>query len=226
MACKSYLRRVNLPELPAIPEFSDAQKRGLGLIAGLALVLGVLFIFLARGSASAMPVVQPSITLKPTDTFEISTPSPKPSIVSMIVVDVAGKVKNPGVYSLPEGSRAIDAIKAAGNQKPGVDLTDINLAHILMDGEQIVVGQPPAAVVSTTRSRSKSPSPPTPSTVVNLNTATIAQLESLPGIGPVMAGRILAYRQKNGRFSSINDLRKVSGMGKAKFAQIKDLVRL
>ncbi len=217
---------MNFPDLPPLGEISDAQKRGLGIVAGFALLIGVLFIFLARGSSSAIAIDKPPVPIPSTTRIELSNPTPKPSIVSLIVVDVAGKVKNPGVYSLPEGSRAIDAIKAAGNQKSGVDMTDINLAHILVDGEQIIVGAPPAPVISHTRSKSSSSSNSALPTVVNINTASIAQLESLPGVGPVMAGRILAYREKNGRFTSITDLKKVSGMGKAKFAQVKDLVRL
>lgn len=217
---------MNFPDLSSAGEISDAQKRGLGIVAGFALLIGVLFIFLARGSSSATAIDKPPLLSPSTASIVLSTPTPKPSIVSLIVVDVAGKVKNPGVYSLPEGSRAIDAIKAAGNQKSGVDMTDINLAHILVDGEQIVVGAPPAPVISHTKSKSNSSSSTALPVVVNINTASIAQLESLPGVGPVMAGRILAYREKNGRFTSITDLKKVSGMGKAKFAQVKDLVRL
>jgi competence protein ComEA len=147
----------------------------------------------------------------------------------MIVVDVAGKVLHPGVYRLKQGSRAIDAIRAAGKQLRGVSLTDINLAEVLSDGQQIVVGAPP---ISTTSSKSKKSGGSSAAQgkitkgTININTATVAQYEQLPGIGAVMAARIFAYRTAHGPFATIDDLTKVSGMGKSKFANLKSFVRI
>jgi competence protein ComEA len=140
------------------------------------------------------------------------------------VIDVAGKVNKPGVYKLPTGSRAVDALKAAGGARKGVDLSDINLAHVLNDGEQIIVGAP--KVITTTSKRGKSSSKTKISGPININTATADQLDSLPGVGPVMAGRIITYRQKNGPFKVIEDLRKVAGMGASKFAALQSQIRI
>ena len=186
------------------------QKRGLLIIAMGALAIGALFFFLSQSNSSAQasyPDVTP-VTLAPT-------------VPSLVMVDVAGKVAKPGVYSLPTGSRAIDAIKAAGNKLRGVDTSDINLAHILIDGEQIVVGAPRQVTATTKSGKKVAPKGP-----ISINTATQAQLESLPGIGPVMASRIIAYRLKNGPFAALLDLRKVSGLGAAKFAEIQTLIHL
>jgi competence protein ComEA len=139
------------------------------------------------------------------------------------VVDVAGKVVHPQIYTLPAGSRAADAITAAGGALKGVSLTDINLAHILVDGEQIVVGAPP---VVTTSTKSSGKAGKSSTAIVNINTATAAQLEVLAGVGPVMAGKIIAYRTSHGKFTSIDGIAKVPGFGKAKFAVVKSQLRI
>jgi len=130
-----------------------------------------------------------------------------------LVVAVSGKVKFPGLVRLPAGARVADAIEAAGGVLPGTDLSTVNLARKVADGELIVVGGPAAAA--------------TPGTVdgkVNLNTATAAQLDALPGVGPVLAERIVAYRDRKGGFRNVGELRQVEGIGDAKFEQLKDLV--
>lgn len=137
-----------------------------------------------------------------------------------IYVDVTGAVKNPGVYALTGKSRVIDAIKAAGDISPGADLSTINLARVLNDGEQIYVD---LASINTsgiriTKKINKGP--------VNINRATLRELDSLDGIGPVIAKRIIEYRKVNGFFITVDDLQKVSGIGAAKFAQIKSKVRV
>jgi competence protein ComEA len=134
-----------------------------------------------------------------------------------VVVDVGGRVKHPGVFSLPTGSRAIDALTAAGGALPGTDLTTINQAQRLEDGEQIVVGvEQRASSTGATSHPGK----------VNLNSASTQELDALPGIGPVLATRIVAWRKANGRFKTIEDLRQVSGVGDAKFADLRPLVRI
>ena len=155
---------------------------------------------------------------------EIITPS-IPAIAEVLIVDVSGRVRKPGVYSLDKGSRAIDAINLAGGALPGVNLSDINLAQILFDGEQIIVGAPKVSYSSNSGSPAKAKAP-TAASPLNLNSATLAQLDTLPGIGPVMANRIFAYRKLNGPFTLIDDLKKVSGIGDATFAEISKLVRV
>lgn len=137
-----------------------------------------------------------------------------------IYVDVTGAVKNPGVYALIGKSRVIDAIKAAGDSSPGADLSTINLARVLNDGEQIYVDSVSvnSAGVQSSKKVSKGP--------VNINRATAKELDSLDGIGPVIAKRIVEYRKVNGSFITVDDLQKVSGIGAAKFAQIKSKVRV
>ncbi|GIJ49722.1 hypothetical protein Val02_66080 [Virgisporangium aliadipatigenens] len=136
-----------------------------------------------------------------------------------VVVSVTGRVHRPGLVSLPAGSRVADAIEAAGGVLPGTDLSFLNLARRLVDGEMLAVGvsPPPGAV------------PPGPAGdggggPLNLNTATLAELDALPGVGPVLAQRILDYRTKHGGFRSVDELRKVDGLGEARYAQLKDLV--
>ena len=137
-----------------------------------------------------------------------------------IFIDVTGAVNNPGVYTLPANSRVIDAIKAAGDSAPGADLSTVNLARVLSDGEQIFVD---ATIVNSAgvRVSKKVRSGP-----ININRATLAQFDSLDGIGPVVAKRIIEYRKVNGPFATVEDLQKVSGIGVAKFANIKSKVRV
>jgi len=198
-------------------DFSPQQRRILMLAFGVVVAIGVAFFTLAQGSSSASPL--------PMDGPQLIVPSSAP-VATSIVVDVAGKVLHPGVYHLPTGSRAVDAVAAAGQALKGVDLSDINLAHTLIDGEQIIVGAPKVAVTSSRARGTAKPKATTSSGLVSINTATLAQLETLPGVGPVMAGRIIAYRQKSGAFAAISDLQKISGMGKSKYAEVSPLVRL
>jgi competence protein ComEA len=141
---------------------------------------------------------------------------------SELIVDIEGKVRHPGIVRVPKGSRVIDALEAAGGALPGAQTSALNLARVLTDGEQILVGvPPPAGSAQTTASAASQPAGP-----LDLNTATLDQLEELPGVGPVLAQRILDYRLKQGRFTSIDELRSVSGIGDQRFAELKDLVRV
>ena len=183
--------------------FSRNQKIALSIIASVVLALSVLTVLRGNTQINAAPEIIPVTIAEPE-----------------IFVDVAGAVNNPGVYSLTGRSRVIDAIKAAGDSAPGADLSTINLARVLNDGEQIYVD---STVVNSSGQRvSKKVS----SGPININRATLRQLDALDGIGPVIAGRIIEYRKKNGSFLTIDDLQKVSGIGAAKFAQIKSKVRI
>lgn len=138
-----------------------------------------------------------------------------PPASGRLVVDVAGRVRRPGIVELPAGSRVVDAITAAGGALPGVSLTSLNLARLLVDGEQIVVGLrvpvgPPFTAAPTAGGTTATSIAP-----VELNTATVEQLDTLPGIGPVTAAAILQWRTDNGPFSSVDQLLDVSGIGDA-----------
>jgi competence protein ComEA len=135
---------------------------------------------------------------------------------------VAGKVRRPGIVVLRQGSRVVDALRAAGGARPGVDLGALNLARVLTDGEQIVVGSTSAAGPPVS-------SPPTgmPSTgMVDINTADETTLESLPEVGPVTAQAILAWRTQHGGFTSVDQLLDVEGIGDATLAKLKPYVTL
>ncbi|MCU1658655.1 MAG: ComEA family DNA-binding protein, partial [Pseudonocardiales bacterium] len=136
-----------------------------------------------------------------------------------LVVDVAGRVRHPGLYRLPEGSRVYDALRAAGGALPGVELASLNLAARLTDGQQVAVGRPGASPTSAPSGGAVSGGQP-----VNLNTASLDQLESLPGVGPVLAQNILDWRAGHGQFSTIDQLREVTGIGAVKFAALRPLV--
>ncbi len=145
-------------------------------------------------------------------------PSPAQSAAAgEVTVYVTGKVKRPGVIALPLGSRVVDAIMAAGGLKKGAEPGGINLARRVIDGEQIAVGEPGMAAP---------PPGVAESGVVSLNSATVDQLDELPGVGEVLAQRIVEFRDANGGFQSIEQLREVEGIGEAKFADLKDQVTL
>jgi competence protein ComEA len=140
-------------------------------------------------------------------------------------VAVAGKVRRPGLVRLPSGSRVADAIQAAGGTGPGVDVTMLNPARKVVDGELIVVGVPPPSGAAVPPAAVPGPAAAgAPGAPVNLNTATLADLDSLPGVGPVLAQRILDARAAQGSFTAVSDLRKVVGIGDARYEQLKDLV--
>lgn len=147
------------------------------------------------------------------------------SPAKVVVVDVAGKVRRPGVVELPQGSRVADALRAAGGVRPGVDIGLLNLARPLTDGEQVVVGlagagaEPPAPGASAGKGS-------TAGSPVDLNTATVADLDGLPGVGPVLAQRIIDWRTANGPFTSVDQLHEVSGIGDRRFQDLKALVRV
>jgi competence protein ComEA len=183
--------------------FSHIQKRALGLVAAIVLILSVFIVIRGNTQSNATPEIIPITITEPE-----------------IFVDVTGAVNKPGVYNLTGKSRVIDAIKAAGDSAPGADLSTINLARVLNDGEQIYVD---SLVMNSSGQRVSKKMPSGP---ININRATARQLDALDGIGPVIAARIVEYRKINGSFLSIDDLQKVSGIGAAKFAQIKSKVRI
>ena len=140
-----------------------------------------------------------------------------------LVVHVVGQVFTPGLYSLPEGSRVDDAISRAGGPKPRAALEAINLAAPVADGQQIVVPSRREAA----RALAGGPvAAATPGARVHLNSATLEQLDELPGVGPVTAQKILDYRTEHGAFASVDELDAVPGIGPATLAELRDLVDL
>ncbi|MFJ1731961.1 helix-hairpin-helix domain-containing protein [Streptomyces sp. NPDC088254] len=150
-----------------------------------------------------------------------------------IVVDVSGKVREPGIHRLPAGSRVVDALNAAGGVRPGTNTDGLNRARFLVDGEQVVVGGAVmgggGAVGGGAASGPAAGGAAGPGAgagvPVSLNTATVEQLDALPGVGPVLARHIVDYRAQQGGFRSVDELREVNGIGQRRFADLRDLVR-
>lgn len=206
---RQILERIN-DNSPTV-NLSLAQKRAL-LIVGLTAV-GLALIFLISAQAKPDVVAVKALPSQTSNATEV--------ISTLLVVDVQGEVVHPGVYQLPGGSRVGDAIKAAGGVKKGSTSTSVNLARFLEDGEQIYVAEngylgefQSSAAPTGGASRGR----------LHLNRATEGELDALPGVGPVLAKRIIAYRTENGSFGSINDLQKVSGIGPAKFNELRDFI--
>ncbi|GAA3498034.1 hypothetical protein GCM10019016_051370 [Streptomyces prasinosporus] len=145
-----------------------------------------------------------------------------------IVVDVSGKVRDPGIHRLPAGSRVEDALRAAGGVRPGTRTDGLNRARFLVDGEQVVVGGPAPAAgpgADAAASGGTAGTAAGAAAPVSLSTATPDQLDALPGVGPVLARHIVDYRTRHGGFRSVDELREVNGIGDRRFAELRPLVR-
>ena len=190
-----------------IPALSRRQL--FGAAAGVVILLILLIRHLGGGDAA--PAVTP-------------LPAPvraKPAAAKLVVIDVAGAVRHAGLYRLRSGSRVDDAIAAAGGPTAKAQLDSVNLAAPVADGEQIVV---PARGVAGVAAASAPAAGSSPSAPLDLNSATLDELENLPGIGPVTAQKILDYRQAHGAFHAVAELEGVPGIGPAHMAQLKGLV--
>lgn len=186
---------------------------GLVVVAGLAVAVASLVAVRARPHR----VVVPPVTVARPSAAAAVKPSPSPA--AQLVVDVVGSVRRPGVVRLPAGARVLDAVAAAGGLKPGAAPGALNLAALLADGQQVVVG---GSVVGAAPGAGGSP--PTGG-LLDLNAATLEQLDTLPGVGPVLAQRILDWRLAHGRFTSVEQLAEVGGIGERKLADIRAKVR-
>jgi competence protein ComEA len=230
---------------------ADPGRRGLVVLALLAFAaaLGGAWYFVAAqprslsgvggpsaGPAAAAAVGSPGAGAAPV--FSGWPTTGASSAPARIEVDVVGAVVAPGVVELPAGARVKDAVDAAGGALPGTDLTALNLAARLADGAQVFVGVAPPSgaaavaaggVVGGTSGTGvgaggdgASGAPPT----LDLNTASVAELEALPGIGPVLAQNIVQWRSAHGRFTAVGQLQQVSGIGPSKFAELAPRVRV
>lgn len=191
----------------------------------LALAIGVVAWLSLRSQPRDLPVALPvsGDLATPVALPGVSTgasPSPGSSSAAEVVVHVAGKVRRPGIVVLAPGARVVDALEAAGGARAGVDLTGLNLARLLVDGEQVVVGAPAATGPAGGAAGSPDAGGAAAGGKVNLNTASEAQLEELPGVGPVTAAAIVAFREEQGPFASVDQLLDVSGIGEATLAEI------
>jgi competence protein ComEA len=188
-----------------------------GLAVLLVVTLGGAALWFARSLPKPVEVrgISGSAMAAPTS----ASPSPE---APPLIVDVAGAVRRPGVYEFGEGDRVIDAIRAAGGATPKASLDALNLAAPLADGVQILV--PVVAPAAAPPPGSGAVAGATPAALVNVNTASATDLETLPGIGEVIAQRIVDYRTQNGPFAAVDDLLDVSGIGDAILGDIRDLV--
>ena len=205
-----------------VARLRDEHPRGAAvLVAVLAVAVG--FVWYRAGLSSRGADVAGALP----PPVETPAASASTTTTAVVVIHVAGAVAHPGLYRLPAGSRVADAIERAGGPRPRADLDRLNLAARLVDGQRVAVsrrGEPlppgpadsgPAAVDATT--------PPGP---IDLNTAGAAELETLPGVGPATAQKILRERTRRGGFRSVRDLLGVPGIGERRFAELRDRVRV
>lgn len=207
----------------------DPGRRGataLALVAAVAAALAAVGVWVERpraepvGALPAVAIAEPSASPR-----SRGSPSVPPSEASAgpIVVSVSGKVRRPGLVQVPEGARVADVLAAAGGALPGVDLASLNLARRVSDGEQVAVGVPPVAA-----DMPGGPSAPGgkagPPGKIDLNSASAEQLDALPGVGPVTAARIVEWRNRNGRFARVEQLREIEGIGERRLGQLRELV--
>lgn len=194
-----------MDQLPLSP--SRRRVAAAALVAAVALVLAFKHVSTAGEPAAAGG--------EPIETIAAAPPPPP----ERVLVHVVGAVRRPGLYELPENSRVADAVKRAGGTTAKADVALVNLAAPVADGTQIVV---PGR--STAARAAAGAMPPSATGPVNLNSATLEQLDALPGVGPVTAQKIIAYREQNGAFRSVDDLDAVPGIGPARLEELRTLV--
>lgn len=216
---------------------------GLAIVAALAVLVTVFTLLRDRPApvmSAKLPPVEKVSTAGPRSSATPGAAQP-PSPDRPVVVSVVGLVHTPGLVTLAPGARIADALAAAGGAVDGADTIGLNMARPLGDGEQIVVGLAPvpgqptalgsSVATGTTPTSKAPPSPPgsvkpKPDQAVDLNTATVQELDALPGVGPVTAAAIVAWRQSNGKFTSVDQLAEVEGIGPARLEKLRTLVRV
>ncbi|WP_411970711.1 helix-hairpin-helix domain-containing protein [Micromonospora peucetia] len=208
------------------PGAFDPGRRGVRALAVVAVLVVLGAGFWAWRSRPQAEPVRPMAGAEASGVAATGLAEPVATPAGELVVAVAGKVRRPGLVRVPAGARVADAVEAAGGALPGVDVALLNPARKVTDGELILVGvvAPPGAAPPPGAAAGGAPGAPGAGGRLNLNTATLAQLDALPGVGPVLAQRILAHRDQHGGFRSVGDLRQVDGIGDARYEQLKDLV--
>ena len=184
------------------PPLSRRRALAGALLLVAALAVGGRYVVGAGTSSSAAPVE------RPLEAVDAAAPA-------ALVVHVVGAVRRPGLYRLREGSRIADAVARAGGATRRADVSLVNLAAPIADGAQVVVPRRAAPGAS--------PAPGTPAGPVHLNTATLEQLDALPGVGPTTAQKILDFREEHGAFTSVDELDAVPGIGPARLEQLREL---
>lgn len=187
-------------------------------VAAAVVAVGVAGFLLLRGPSAPPPEVSLPVAGGPGDPSASSTTSS--TAPAIVVVHAAGAVASPGVYRLPGGSRVGDLVDAAGGPVAGADLDQVNLAAPVADGERVYVPMEGEVVPAPSAGGGEAAGP------VDLNAASASDLEALPGIGPATAAAIVDERERRGRFSSVDDLLDVRGIGPAKLEQLRELVRV
>jgi comEA protein len=248
-----------LPDGLRLARVSPGRRAVFGALAMVLVVGAILGVRLAMATAAARPIVvpaadQPGASDGSASTAGAATSSPAAAAVAgaaatgtaapgstgsggpggialdqLLLVQVAGRVRHPGVFRLAAGTRVQDALRAAGGALPGSDLVGINLAQPLTDGEQVVVARAGRGSTVSTGGGSgagAAAAGPSGGAMVNLNAADVTGLDALPGVGPVLAQRILDWRLAHGRFTSVDELDEVSGIGDKLMAEIRPHVRL
>lgn len=224
--------------------WTGSALRGLALLTAVALAIGGYAAWQGRPRAIAvapvtvatgapitgLPATPAPVPAPPTTDALALTPDPAPAAPSAspvpaaeVVVHVTGLVERPGLVRLPVGARVADAIAEAGGVTQRRAADSVNLARVLADGEQVVVSLTPATAAPPPAGAAPAGPPAAP---VDLNAATPEALDALPGVGPVIAARIVAWRTTHGRFRSVEELGEVSGIGEAILAQLRPLVRV
>jgi competence protein ComEA len=190
-------------------------------------VAATAYVVLRTGGDSEAVPHRPTLVNAPQESPVVPSPAAtgaSPAGAEDVTVDVAGKVRRPGLATLPAGSRVADALQKAGGPRGRVDLSALNLARILVDGEQILVGRPAPAGGMAAGASTAAPDPA--GALVNINTATSEQLDTLPGVGPVTAQKILDWRGAHGAFSSVDELLEIDGIGDKTLAELAPHVTL
>jgi competence protein ComEA len=205
-----------------MPAVSRPQLVAYAVAALVVVVLGVRFMQgQARGSAA--PAASASAPASGTANGTVRLEPRKPTVA---LVHVAGAVRSPGVYHLRDGERIQDAVRRAGGPRPGADLNAINLAAKVADGQQVVVPRRGAAGPAPVGGAAAGEPGGPPQAPVSLNTATAEQLDTLDGVGPATASKILEYRRQHGGFRSIDDLGEIPGIGPKRLAALRGKVQL
>lgn len=217
-------RRTTRPLRGSLPPARFVASLGPGTFAAAAILVSLGLLATAWWAIQSRPQelsVTPVLSAPTADPVPLVEPAHGPAEqAEELVVDVAGKVRRPGIAILAPGARVVDALEAAGGARRGVDLGLLNLARPVVDGEQILVGLPQPTGAAAAAAAAPSGAAPAPGGLVNINTAGQAELETLPGVGPVTAQAILTWRTEHDGFAAIEELLDVQGIGEATLAQL------